>query len=178
VLAAAHVLLSEGGLDGLTMRALARRLEVAPNALYSHVASKTELVDALLDDLLTAVQAPPADAGDPVDAVAALMTSSYEVLLSHPDLVPLYLARQGARGPRAVQLGVTMDALLARAGVSVDAIPRARRALIVHAIGSAAFATGAPLSGDSDATRPLPADESRADFTAALRWLLDGIVGR
>jgi TetR/AcrR family tetracycline transcriptional repressor len=158
------------------MRALARGLDVAPNALYSYFPSKTDLVDALLDDLLTAVEEPRSDVTDPVAGVAALMTSSYEVLLAHPDLVPLYLARQGARGPRAVQLGVIMDALLARAGVPAGAVPRARRALIVHAIGSAAFATGAPLDSDPSATRPLPADESRADFTAALRWLLDGIV--
>jgi TetR/AcrR family tetracycline transcriptional repressor len=176
VLEAARTLLTELGLDGLTMRALARSLGVAPNALYSHVAGKTELVDALLDDVLTAVEEPPADVADPVAGVAGLMTSTYEVLLAHPDLVPLYLARQGARGPRAVRLGVTMDALLERAGVPSDAVPRARRALIVHAIGSAAFATSAPLEGDSSAPRPLPADESRADFAAALRWLLDGIV--
>ncbi|MBD0283747.1 MAG: helix-turn-helix transcriptional regulator, partial [Thermoleophilaceae bacterium] len=44
VLAAAHELLADGGLDALTMRALAERLGVRPNALYSHVASKTELI--------------------------------------------------------------------------------------------------------------------------------------
>ena len=32
------------------MRALARRLDVAPNALYSHVADKTDLLDQLLDE--------------------------------------------------------------------------------------------------------------------------------
>ncbi len=51
VLAAARELLATAGVDGLTMRALARRLDVAPNALYSHVRSKTDLLDALLDDL-------------------------------------------------------------------------------------------------------------------------------
>ena len=54
VLDTAHALLAEDGLDALTMRALARRLGVAPNALYSHVPGKTELVDALLDDRLVA----------------------------------------------------------------------------------------------------------------------------
>ncbi len=38
VLAEARALLAEGGLDALTMRALATRLGVQPNTLYSHVA--------------------------------------------------------------------------------------------------------------------------------------------
>jgi AcrR family transcriptional regulator len=45
------------------MRTLARRLGVAPNAVYSHVASKADLLDALLDDLLAEVT--PPDPGGP-----------------------------------------------------------------------------------------------------------------
>jgi TetR/AcrR family transcriptional regulator, tetracycline repressor protein len=168
VLATAHALLAEEGLEALSMRALARRLGVAPNALYSHVPGKTELVDALLDDRLSLVEEPAADAPDPIEALAALMTSTYAVLLTRPDLVPLYLSRQGSRGPNAVRLGVTMDALLARLGLAVDAVPSARRALILHAIGGAAFA---------GADGPVPAETARADFARSLRWLLAGIAG-
>ena len=168
VLETAHALLAEEGLEALSMRALARRLGVAPNALYSHVPGKTELVDALLDDRLSLVEEPAADAPDPIEALAALMTSTYEVLLTRPDLVPLYLSRQGSRGPNAVRLGVTMDALLARLGLAADAIPSARRALILHAIGGAAFA---------GADGPVPAGTARADFVRSLRWLLAGIAG-
>ena len=168
VLDTAHALLAEEGLEALSMRALARRLGVAPNALYSHVPGKTELVDALLDDRLSLVEEPAADAPDPIEALAALMTSTYEVLLTRPDLVPLYLSRQGSRGPNAVRLGVTMDALLARLGLAVDAVPPARRALILHAIGGAAFA---------GADGPVPAETARADFARSLRWLLAGIAG-
>jgi AcrR family transcriptional regulator len=169
VLGAARELLADHGLAGLTMRALARRLDVAPNALYSHVRDKTELVDALLDDVLTAVAEPPAGTTDPIEGLTTVLTSTYRTLLEHRDLVPLYLARQGARGPRAVRLGTTMDTLLARAGVPDDEIGRARRALIVHAIGWAAIATG----GDG----PIPPAESDDGFAAALRWLLAGIIG-
>jgi AcrR family transcriptional regulator len=168
VLDTAHALLAEEGLEALSMRALARRLGVAPNALYSHVPGKTELVDALLDDRLSLVEEPTAEAPDPIEALAALMTSTYEVLLTRPDLVPLYLSRQGSRGPNAVRLGVTMDALLARLGLAVDAVPSARRALILHAIGGAAFA---------GADGPVPAETARADFARSLRWLLAGIAG-
>jgi AcrR family transcriptional regulator len=167
VLHAARELLADEGLPALTMRALARRLGVAPNALYSHVAGKTELVDALLDDHLAAVHDPTSEATEPVAAVAALMTSTFDALVTAPDLVPLYLDRRGARGTNAVRLGATMDAQLTRAGVGADAIPTARGNLIVHAIGWAAFAT---------ADGPPGTRTARDSFVAGLDWLLAGIV--
>jgi TetR/AcrR family transcriptional regulator, tetracycline repressor protein len=172
VLASARALIAESGLDGLSMRSLARALAVAPNSLYSHVANKTELLDELCDDVLAEVAAPPADAADPKAGVLALMTSSYDVLLRHRDLVPLFLVRQGARGPHAVALGVVLDGLLERLGVAGDAVGEARRTLIVHVIGSAAFA-----AGPGDASQPIDAVRARRMFEHGLRWLLTGIAG-
>ncbi len=54
VLDVATDLLAESGT--VTMRAVAQRLGVAPNALYSHVADKTELVDGVLDRVLAQVE--------------------------------------------------------------------------------------------------------------------------
>lgn len=51
-MAAARTVYDRGGLTGLTMRAVSRELAVAPNALYSHVRSKDELVDAVIDGVL------------------------------------------------------------------------------------------------------------------------------
>ena len=39
----------QGGLEALTMRTLAEELEVAPMALYRHVANKDDLIDAMVD---------------------------------------------------------------------------------------------------------------------------------
>lgn len=180
VLAAARELCAQGGSEAITMRALARRLQVAPNALYSHVPSKTVLLDDLLDELLASVEVPAPDVADPVAGLHALMSSTYNILTARPDLVPLYLARQGARGGNAVRLGEITDALLARAGVEPAAVAQARRVLIVHTIGSAAFATGSPVaSGRSvspEPNRPIPAQQTRNSFRLSLGWLLAGIV--
>jgi TetR/AcrR family tetracycline transcriptional repressor len=169
VLEAARALLSEQGSAGLTMRALAARLGVAPNALYSHVADKTQLVDLVLDDVLGGVPL-PAEAtveADPVGAVRAVMLASYDVLVTHADLMPHFLARQGARGVRAVRLGeVTLDAL-ARAGAPGQRGRDALRVLIVNTIGFAAFSAGGGV---------LPAAEVRANHERALDWLLAGIT--
>jgi len=170
VIAAARALMEQEGLDALTMRALARRLGVAPNALYSHVATKTALVDDVLDDVLAAVRAPDSDRRDWQGGLRLMMASTHAVLLEHPDLVPLYLARQGARGPNAQRLGEIMLALLARGGLTGARAREAQRALIVHAIGSAAFASGA-----REAVGP-PRAELVRTFERGLGWLLAGIA--
>jgi AcrR family transcriptional regulator len=175
VRAAARELLADHGLDGLTMRALAERLGVSPNALYSHVASKTALIDDVLDDLLAEIEAPRPDTRDPRAALHAIMVSTYDVLLAHPDLVPLYLARQGARGPNAQRLGDIMLALLARGGVTGLRAREALRVLVVYTIGFAAFATRPPIGPSGDAE--LPPEEVRGNFDGGLRWLLAGITG-
>jgi AcrR family transcriptional regulator len=169
-------LLVEKGAEAMTMRALARRLGVAPNTLYSYVESRTALLDEVLDELLAAVAAPDPDTPDPVDGLVDLISSSYGVLTAHPDLVPVYLARQGARGPHALRLGHLVDALLLRAGVNAADVAEARRVLIVHAIGSAAFATSAPV--EPGAARLVPADDSRRTFSRSLSWLLTGLTGQ
>ena len=168
LLAAARELLADGGLPALTMRALATRLGVSPNALYSHVASKTALVDDVLDDLLAEVHAPDPATAEPAAGLHALMASTHAVLLAHPDLVGLYLARQGARGPNAVRLGEVMLALLARAGVTGPPAREAQRVLIVYTIGFAAF-TADPGDGS-------PRVALAGTFDRGLRWLLAGIV--
>lgn len=157
------------------MRALARRLGVAPNALYSHVAGKTALVDDLLDDVLAEIQPPPPDLHDPPDALYQTMAATYQVLLSHPDLVPHFLARQGARGPHAHRLGEAMTVFLTRTGMPGVRAAEALRVLVVYTIGSAAFAARTPLGADDDP--PLGPDELLGSFTSGLRWLLDGITG-
>jgi TetR/AcrR family tetracycline transcriptional repressor len=169
VLGAATDLLVEHG--AVTMRAVAQRLGVAPNTLYSHVADKTELVDGVLDRVLAQVDAPRSQPGtDPLDALHRLMSSTHDVLLRHPQLVPAFLARQGSRGPNAQRLGAVAQEHLAAAGVTGPDARDALRVLIVYAIGFAAFDPG-------PAERPLPRSELRRTFERGLRWLLAGMTG-
>ncbi len=166
---AARAVLDESA--ALSMRAVATRLGVAPNALYSHVEGREGLLDAVLDDLLRALPLPD-PAVDPEAGLVALMTASHELLLSHPDLLPHFVARQGARGENAQRLGEAMRVLLARAGVADRASQdTAIRVLVVHAIGDAAVA-GSAGSG------PVAVDDLRASYATGLRWLLHGALRR
>jgi TetR/AcrR family tetracycline transcriptional repressor len=174
VLAGARAALAQDGIEALSMRRLARRLGVAPNALYSHVAGRDDLVDALLDDTLNEVRAPdPRRCGDWRAGIETIMRRTYAVLLAHPDLVPLYVARRGARGPRAVALGEAMLAMLARGGIEGDPAVEAMRTLIVHTIGFAAFAVGEPLPPAQSTLTPKALETL---FARSLSWLLDGIA--
>lgn len=175
VVAAARELLANGGVAALTMRGLAEHLGVSPNALYSHVSGKSELVDDVLDDVLAGVQAPAPDVDNPSDGLHALMTSTYEVLLANPELVSLYVERGGARGENAQALGRVMLLLLERIGVrGVDAL-KARRVLIIYTVGFAAFAVRPPFEDRADAK---PRDkEMWTSFSNGLGWLLAGVKG-
>jgi AcrR family transcriptional regulator len=173
VLDAARGLLAENGLEAVTMRGLAQRLGVSPNALYSHVSSKTALVDEILDDALGTVDTPDAENAEPITGLHILMTSSYRTLLEHADLIPLYLARQGARGPNAQRLGDVAVSLLARRGVSETRAREALHVLIVYTIGSAAFSARAPIATNEETTQA--AGRHAARFDQGLRWLLAGI---
>lgn len=50
VVAAATAIADTGGLDGVTIRAVAQRLSIAPMTVYTHVPGKAELLDCMLDD--------------------------------------------------------------------------------------------------------------------------------
>ena len=168
MVAAARTLVADRGVAALSMRGLAAVLGVAPNALYSHVSDKDELIDLLLDDALAGIEVPAAGS-EAVDGLRQVMTSTYRMLSIRPDLVPLYLSRQGSRGPHAQRLGGIMTALLAEAGVPDTGRQSAIRVLLIHTIGSAAFA--AP--GGSGALSRELLDRT---FDDGLRWLLTGIT--
>lgn len=170
VLDAARELLEQGGGSAVSIRAVARRLGVAPNAIYSYVDGAASLVDGVLDDLLGEVAVPAAGRPAPA-ALVELLLASYDLLVRHGSLVSLYLARQGARGPNAVRLGAIMDELLSAAGVARDTAADARRVLLVQLMGCAAFAES---SAGPDAG--IDAAHARALFTRSLEWLLAGLI--
>jgi AcrR family transcriptional regulator len=55
VVAEALAVISSGGVEALSMRALATRLGVVPGALYRHIRSKEQLYDLILDSVLAEV---------------------------------------------------------------------------------------------------------------------------
>jgi TetR/AcrR family transcriptional regulator, tetracycline repressor protein len=68
---AALELVNEEGLDGLSMRGLADKLEVKASSLYWHVRDRRELLDLLAESILEGVATPPRRPGGWRDSVLA-----------------------------------------------------------------------------------------------------------
>lgn len=86
---AALGLIATEGYEGLTMSALARRLRVAPSALYNHAASKQEVLGWVQDHVMTMVDF-SAFGREPWDEAVRQWAWSYrEVFARHAPLVPV-----------------------------------------------------------------------------------------
>jgi AcrR family transcriptional regulator len=196
ILVEARQLARDEGVERLTMRALADRLGVAPNALYSYVADKSALVDELLDAVLGDVATSDLDTMGWRDGLIELMRRSRGLLLSQADLLPRFLSRP-ARGPNAIRLGEASLALLARAGLDGARAVEALRVLLVYTFGYAAMEAPRRAEPEPDRRRirsatafasspdrprmaslaePLSRPATDATFELGLGWVLDGIA--
>ena len=63
IVAAAIELADRDGIDSLSMRKLAQQLGVDPMSLYNHVSDKDDLLDGIVDGLVTQIE-PTTDGGD------------------------------------------------------------------------------------------------------------------
>jgi len=195
ILAVARQLVEEDGVDALTMRALASRLGVAPNSLYSHVPDKSALLDAVLDDALGGVDVGGLEALGWRAGLIELMRRFRRLLLDRADLLPLLIARP-TRGPNALRLGETTLRLLEMAGVRGAAAAEALQVVFVFTLGYAA--DEAPRRADPDSAQrqarsrrafaaggqprvaelatEIASPTSNNTFETGLGWLLDGIA--
>lgn len=84
VVSAAVEILRQFGLADLSMRRLARELDVQPGAIYWHVPNKQALLAEVADQLLADVHLPEAGAGSASD-LRTLVTGIHQRLLPVPD---------------------------------------------------------------------------------------------
>ena len=83
----------QGGLEALSMRTLAEELEVAPMALYRHVASKDDLIDAMIDVIFSEIGLPSGGA-DWKTAMRLRAVSLRDVLARHRWAIGLMESRR------------------------------------------------------------------------------------
>lgn len=89
LIAAALTVLDSDGIDGLTMRRLARELGVSPMAAYRHVGSKEELLRHVAASVVADL--PEAPAGEPwPDVAQAFFEAFHDRLLEHPGVAGLF----------------------------------------------------------------------------------------
>lgn len=146
-MAAGLALVEQAGIEGLTMRALARELDVDPMAVYRHVRDKDDLLGAMCDQLLAEL--------DPIDVdgswepqVRHLAGQVRGRLVAQPALLPAL-----AGGPvTPAGLAIARDAieLLARNGIPVPLATSGFGAIFAYVLGFAMIEAALPAPpGDS-----------------------------
>lgn len=83
VLRAAIRMADEGGIEALSMRKLALELGVQAMSLYNHVANKDDIIDGIVDRVVSEIEVPDFSL-DWKTAMRRRSTSAHEVLLRHP----------------------------------------------------------------------------------------------
>lgn len=117
IVAAAIELADTDGLDAVSIRRVAARLEARPMTLYSHIGRKDDLLDLMMDEV--AGESVPAGElpDDWRDALRAIAHSTREACLRHPWMTGL-AGRRFSFGPNALRHAEV--SLAAVAGLDVD----------------------------------------------------------
>jgi TetR/AcrR family tetracycline transcriptional repressor len=133
VLDAAIALLDADGLDGLTMRRLAKTLDVQAGALYWHFADKQSLLDAMAEQMLATVDTSRID--QPwAERVSDLAQQVRAALLAHRDGARLLTGTYVAK-PHTLRTGNSIMRALLGAGLSHDEAGTAVFALVYFIFG-------------------------------------------
>jgi len=106
------------GLEALTMRTLAEMLEVAPMALYRHVANKEDLIDAMVDVVFSEIGV-PSGGGDWKTAMRQRAISVRDALSRHRWAIGLMESRRNP-GPANLRHHDAVIGRLRAAGFSIE----------------------------------------------------------
>lgn len=141
------------GVDGLSMRRLANALGAGAMSLYHYVASKDELLDAMVDVVFEQIELPPLDT-DWQTAMRRQAESTRQVLARHPWAIALMESRT-TPGPANLRHREAVTACLRKAGFSVLTATHANWLLNSYVYGHAL----------QEATLPFDTAEELADMT-------------
>jgi AcrR family transcriptional regulator len=129
VLRAAVALADEIGIGPLSMRRLAQELDVVPMALYKHVAHKDDLLDGMIDVIITEID-PPATGLGWKDVVRRRILSARSVLQRH-QWARQVLETRTNKTPGVLAYMDSFIGMFLDGGFSVDLTHH-----VMHAIGS------------------------------------------
>jgi AcrR family transcriptional regulator len=152
------------GFHALSMRAVAARVGAVPMALYNHFATKEQLVDALLDRVLSRFEADAAT-DDWVEDLRRFARAHRRLLVSHPWAVaPLFT--QPNPGMSSVRIGELALGILRRGGLSDARAVAAFSGVIALNYGWSSFTTARDLdvAGPSHDVGAMLAQLSRTEY--------------
>lgn len=155
LLTAALELLDEG--SAASIRGIAAKVAVAPNAVYTYFPDKAAVDRALVEKLLGEADSGAfADEGKPWrERVEALATGVRRRLVAHPGAAALLMSGP-MDGPRTTALNERLLDVLIGAGLDPADAARATYLLIVYVLGSIALEVA-----DETGAGPMPSEDDR-----------------
>lgn len=166
ITAAALDLIGRKGYDGLTMAALARELDVAPSALYNHVASKRDVLLLVEDHLAALVDVSGFGAAPWADAVRAWAWSYRDVFAQHTPLIPVIAVLPVTDAPQTLAMYEAVSAGFLDAG-----FPEERIVPAIVALESFIFGSAYDVTAPADIFDAGSMANSTPHFTAAVQSL-------
>lgn len=126
-------LADSGGLDSLSMRKIAAKLGVQAMSLYNHVESKDEIIDNVVERVVSEIELPSLNE-DWRTAMVRRGNSAHAVLLRHPWAIMALMTRDNA-GPATLAYVDATIGCLREAGFSYELADRAWNAMDNHIYG-------------------------------------------
>jgi AcrR family transcriptional regulator len=164
VLQAAIALADERGAQELTMRKLAKELDVEAMSLYNHVANKDDLLDGMIDIVFSEIQAPSAG-GDWKAELRKRAVSTREALNRHRWAIGEMEGRT-AHGPANLHLHNAVLGCLRAAGFSLEMTVHAYSVQDAYIYGFALQQRD--MSSETPADFAVEAQRQMRDYAAAL----------
>ena len=174
VLRAAIDVADQGGIESLTMRKLAQDLGVEAMSLYYHVANKDQVLDGVVDVIVSEINAVvsqidvPAGTADWKVPMRMRILAAREVLLRHP-WAPEVIETRTSMSPPILSYFEALLGIFRRGGFSYDVAHHA-----LHALGSRAIGFTQELFNPDDAD---PGAEASAAMFEQMATQLPNLVG-
>jgi AcrR family transcriptional regulator len=146
VLQAAVSMADTEGIEALTMRRLAGRLQVEAMSLYNHVDNKDDLLDGMIELVAAEIEEPDEDAAWK-PAIRQRAISAHDALLRHPWSSILWASRMNV-GPARMRHMDAMLRELREAKFAPGLLDVAFHTLENHVVGHALQASSFPFDAD------------------------------
>ena len=127
ILKRALAIADKKGIEGLSMRSLARALRVEAMSLYNHVKNKEDLLDGMVELVVGEIEVPQIG-GDWKNAMRKRALSAHSVLMNHPWAASLLMSRVNV-GPLMLRYVDATIGSLVSAGFSYEMADHAWNAL-------------------------------------------------
>ena len=170
-------MIDEVGVEGLTMRSVAARVDVSVMALYYHVTDKDELLRLVGDVVLGRIELPDPDSGDWRELFTSVTMAVVDALLEIPGLSPVLLSSKML--PNARQLMRFGIHQLERGGLSSAAAQKVYAGVQTLVLGrllieeNASYRVSPTPNPDNEIRDYVATLRSRDSFYEALTALVD-----